>query len=319
MNILVTGGAGFIGSNLVASLVEAGHKVTVIDDLPSGFEENLKSVMDKITFINASILKSSVLQSTFRDIEAAYHLAAIASVQKSIDNPKECHEVNVIGTISVLEAARINNVKKVILASSAAVYGDQPDLPKKETTPLAPMSPYAIDKISCENYMRIYHNLYGIETISFRFFNVFGENQDPDSEYAAVIPIFIKSMLKGKGPEVFGDGSQSRDFTYIKDLVDGLTFALDQKLDGSAINLATGTKTTLLELISTINSILGTTLKPEFQKARPGDIYESYSDISLARERFNFTPKHSLKEGLKNTVQFFKNNENSTASDQSLY
>ena len=319
MNILVTGGAGFIGSNLVASLVEAGHKVTVIDDLSSGFEENLKSVMDRITFINASILESSVLQSTFRDIEAVYHLAAIASVQKSIDNPKECHEVNVIGTISVLEAARINNVKKVILASSAAVYGDQPDLPKKETTPLAPMSPYAIDKISCENYMRIYHNLYGIETISFRFFNVFGENQDPDSEYAAVIPIFIKSMLKGKGPEVFGDGSQSRDFTYIKDLVDGLTFALDQKLDGSAINLATGTKTTLLELISTINSILGTTLKPEFQKARPGDIYESYSDIFLARERFNFTPKHSLKEGLKNTVQFFKNNENSTASDQSLY
>ncbi len=306
MKIMVTGGAGFIGSNLAMDLVKNGHDVVVIDDLSSGYKKNLQKVMDKIDFIEGSVLDKNLLEKSMRKVDAIFHTAAVASVQRSIDLPAYCHEINVVGTINVLEAARKNRVKKVIFSSSAAIYGDLPGLPKKEDSKPDPKSPYAADKLASEYYMKIYHDIFGLQTLSFRYFNVFGENQDPESEYAAVIPLFIRSMLKGKAPVIFGDGTQTRDFTYILDLVEGMQKALDHDLDGSAVNLATGEKSSLLDLISSLNRILDTDISPKFKEKRKGDIHESYSDITRARKMLGYSPEYSFEQGLKRTVEFFR-------------
>jgi UDP-glucose 4-epimerase len=311
MRIMVTGGAGFIGSNLAVALIENGHEVVVIDDLSSGYKKNLQPVMDSIDFIKGSVIDKKLLEKSMRKVDAIFHTAAVASVQRSIDQPAYCHEINVVGTINVLEAARRNHAKKVVFSSSAAVYGDRPDLPKKETSIPDPRSPYAADKLACEYYMKLYHDLFGIQTLSFRYFNVFGENQDPTSEYAAVIPLFIRSMLEGKAPVILGDGTQTRDFTYILDLVNGMQKALDHDLDGSVVNLATGKKASLLDLISSLNSILRTDISPKFGKRRKGDIHESYSDITRARKMFGYSPEYSFETGLKRTVEFFRDKSNS--------
>ncbi len=302
MKVIVTGGAGFIGSHLVDALVNEGHDIIVIDDLSTGNEKNLDHIKDKITFVKKSIL--DINPDDFKSIDVIFHLAAKRSVPESLKHPSDFEEVNIKGTRLMLEIARKNNAK-FINSSSSSVYGDAP-LPQKEDNLGIRLSPYAISKFSAEDYCRFYNKIYGVPTISLRYFNVFGPRQSPESEYAAVIPKFIALMLNGKQPPIFGDGTQKRDFTFVANVVDANLKAMKADINGETINAANGKPITVLNLVDELNSIIGTDIKPVFEPERKGDIKDSYADNSLAKKVIGYEELVDFREGLKKTVDWFK-------------
>ena len=301
--VVVTGGAGFIGSHLAQELARWGWRVIIIDDLSSGKRENIERLLNKAKFIEGSILALPRLQKLFQGIDYVFHLAAIPSVPRSIDNPLISHEANVTGTLNVLIAARDNGVKKVIYASSSSVYGDTPTLPKRENMSPNPQSPYAVTKLAGEYYCRVFEEVYGLATVCLRYFNVYGPRQDPNSQYAAVIPRFIKRASEGKSPIIFGDGEQTRDFTFIKDVVETNILAAESQACG-VFNIGRGKSITINELANLILNITGSRVKPVYQEPRPGDIRHSVADISKAKT-FGYKPKYGLEEGLRQIFEEF--------------
>ena len=300
---LVTGGAGFIGSHLVERLVEEGQRVRVIDDLSTGRLENIDSLLNRIDFREASVLDSSSVLSAMEGVRYVLHQAALSSVPRSIRDPLRANRVNVEGTLNVLLAARDRGVQRVVYASSASVYGDRPTLPKEETMTPAPLSPYAVSKHAAEQYCRVFHAVYGLETVSLRYFNVFGPRQDPQSDYAAVVPKFALSLLSGRRPTIYGDGSQSRDFVYVTNVVDAnLVAARAPGGAGEAFNIACGEQTTINDLVAALAEIVGRTVEPEYQAPRTGDVAHSFADISKAKRVLGYAPSVDLQEGLSRTV-----------------
>ena len=298
---MVTGGAGFIGSNLAEELSNR-YEVTVLDDLSTGRESNLSGL--DVEFEQGSILDTELLARAFRDARFVFHEAALPSVQRSVENPAQSNLVNVNGTLNVLLAARDAGVKKVLFASSSSVYGDTPVLPKVETMIPAPMSPYAVTKLTDEHYCRVFTALYDLPTVALRYFNVFGPKQDPKSQYAAVIPNFITRILAGEPPVIHGDGRQTRDFTFVRDVVRANILAAESDAVG-VFNVACQKRIDLLELAETIMDLVGTRVDPVHEAPRPGDVRDSLADISRARDAFGYAPGYTLTEGLKETIQWF--------------
>ena len=301
MKVVVTGGAGFIGSNLAEELSNR-YEVTVLDDLSTGRESNLSGL--HVEFEQGSILDTELLARAFRDARFVFHEAALPSVQRSVENPAQSNLVNVNGTLNVLLAARDAGVKKVLFASSSSVYGDTPVLPKVETMIPAPMSPYAVTKLTDEHYCRVFTALYDLPTVALRYFNVFGPKQDPKSQYAAVIPNFISRILAGDPPVIHGDGRQTRDFTFVRDVVRANILAAESDAVG-VFNVACQKRIDLLELAETIMDLVGTRVDPVHEASRPGDVRDSLADISRARDAFGYAPGFTLTEGLKETIQWF--------------
>jgi UDP-glucose 4-epimerase len=303
--IVVTGGAGFIGSNIAWSLCD-DNDVVVIDNLSTGKIDNIKKLVTskKIVFVKGSITDLALMRKTLKGADYVLHQAAIASVPRSVKDPLTTNEAGITGTLTTLVASRDAGVKKVVFASSSSVYGDTPTLPKHEAMPLGPLSPYAVTKATSESYCKLFSDLYGLGTISLRYFNVYGPRQDPTSEYAAVIPKFIASALKGKPLIVFGDGKQTRDFTFIQDAVSANVLAAQSKATGS-FNIAAGSRITVNELASALIEITKSSSKVRHEPPRRGDIKHSLADISRAKKAFGYSPQYSLKEGLTETVGWF--------------
>ncbi len=312
-HILVTGGGGFIGSNLVEALLKQGDTVRVLDDFSTGKKENLEfSQLDKTVASRPEILEGDmadreVCQKAVEDIDYILHQAAIPSVPRSVAQPVESNDANINGTLNLLVEARDAGVKRMVFASSSSVYGNTPTLPKVETITPNPLSPYAVQKLTAEHYFRIFYELYGLETVCLRYFNVFGPRQDPNSEYSAVIPKFIKALLEGARPTIFGDGEQSRDFTHVDNVVYGNLLALEApKAAGKAMNLACGGRLTLNELLAILNKIIGSDIEPIYADPRPGDVKHSHADISLSEDLLGYKMEVSTEEGLARTVDYFK-------------
>jgi nucleoside-diphosphate-sugar epimerase len=304
---LVTGGAGFIGSHLVEALVAAGCRVAVLDNLSGGKLSNLEPVKDRIEFHENDIRQLAVLSKVAHGCDVIFHLAAVVAVQQTINDPVESAMVNDIGTINVLEAARRNNVRRFVLASSCAVYGDDPRLPKKETMTPMPASPYAVHKLTAEHQARIYSELFGLKTASLRFFNVFGPRQDPSSPYSGVISIFMTRAIANQAPVIYGDGSQSRDFVYVKDVVKALILAAGSNDSaGKALNIGTGKSVTINRLWELIASQTGRQPVPDYVPARAGDILHSLAGVDLAESVLKFKPDFSLEQGLAATLEWYR-------------
>lgn len=308
MQVLVTGGAGFIGSNLVRGLVERGASVRVLDDLSTGSAENLDGVEGRVDLTIGDVREARTVISAIDRVDVVYHLAALPSVARSLLDPVATHRVNAGGTLNVLVAARAAGVRRVVYASSSSVYGDTPTLPKREEMPAAPLSPYAAAKLSGEAYCRAFTRSLGLETVALRFFNVFGPRQDPSSEYAAVIPRFLTRMLAGERPVVFGDGGQSRDFTFVANVVEACMLAGEAGPEsaGEVVNVGFGERTTLLELIDILDGVLGTRTRPEFSPPRPGDVRDSLADVTRAERLIGYRPHVEVREGLARTVEWFR-------------
>ena len=300
---MVTGGAGFIGSHLVDGLLAREYAVRVIDNLATGRRENIAHVLDKIEFVEDNILNEDALKRVFTGADYVFHEAAIPSVPKSVKNPIASHEANSTGTLKVLLAARDVGVKRVVYATSSSVYGDTKIFPTPETVPPNPLSPYALQKFTGEKYTTLFYKLYGLETVVLRYFNVFGPRQDPNSEYAAVIPKFIRLLKNGQTPTIFGDGSTSRDFTFVTDIVDANIRAAETgAAAGEVFNCEGGKPTNLNQLVEVLQKLLGTNVKPLYQDFRVGDIKDSYADASKAERILGFKTNVSFEEGLKRTI-----------------
>jgi len=307
---LVTGGAGFIGSHLVEALVAAGCEVAVLDNLSGGHLSNLDSVKSHISFFENDIRQIDALEQCAAGCDVIFHLAAVVAVQQTIDDPLDSTMVNDIGTLNVLEVARKTNVRRVVLASSCAVYGDDPRLPKDESMTPMPASPYAVHKLSAEHYLRIYGELFDFKNASLRFFNVFGPRQDPSSPYSGVISIFMNKAASHQVPVIYGDGSQTRDFVYVKDVVDALLRAAQtDRNTGEVYNIGSGSRVTINRLWERIASLSGQQTKPIYQPARAGDILHSVGNIAKARSRLNFTNEYSLEQGLELTLEWYRDFE----------
>lgn len=301
--VVVTGGLGFIGSHLVEKLSE-DNLVVVIDDGSTGNIDNIKHL--NISKIDTTLgdITSINLDEIFDGSDYVFHHAAVTSVQKSVEDPLNSNEVNITGTLKVLEAAKNAGVKKVVFAASSAVYGNTESLPIREDDPINPLSPYAVSKATGELYCNVFSEIYGLPTISLRYFNVFGPRQDPNSQYAAVIPIFIDKILKNESPIIYGDGEQSRDFVSVKHVVAANIMAAKSKLTGT-FNIGLGKSTTINQLFEMINEIVGTDIKPVYEKERPGDVKHSLADISKAK-LLGYDPKANFKEELTETLEWFK-------------
>ncbi len=304
MKAVVTGGAGFIGSHLTEALIAQGYQVTVIDDLSSGKLDNLAQCRNKIEFVKGSITDFSLLKKAFQGVDYVFHLAAIASVPQSIDDPRTTHEVSIGGTLNVLMAASENKVKKVIYASSAAVYGNAPGLPKNEEMLPYPLSPYAAGKLAAEYYCSVFSQVYKLPTVSLRYFNVYGPRQNPNSQYAAAIPKLINMVLEGHPPVIFGDGEQTRDFTFVGDVVRANLLAAESEVSG-VFNVSRGESITINQLAEIVIRLAGKMLKPVYQEARKGDIKHSLADITKARA-FGYRPEYDLEYGLGRTLEWLK-------------
>jgi nucleoside-diphosphate-sugar epimerase len=303
---LVTGGAGFIGSHLIDGLLMEGCQVTVLDDLSTGRLSNLSHVKEHITFHKVDIRDREILEEAAKHCDIIFHQAAVVSVPKTVDNPVDSAMVNDMGTLFVLEAARKNNVKRVVLASSSAVYGDDPVLPKHEHMNPKPQSPYAVQKLSGEFYARLYHDLYGLETVSLRYFNVYGPRQDPSSPYSGVISIFMDRAFSKEAPVIYGDGNQYRDFVFVKDVVRFNLLAADaDKANGKIFNVGTGSFIRINSLWEMISKLAGISVKPEYKPPRSGDILESVADIDCAGKDLGFKPDYSFEEGLETTFNYY--------------
>lgn len=298
---LVTGGAGFIGSHLVEALLAQGHRVRVADDLSSGFAKNLERVRDRIEFHQVDIADPERALEMSSDCAGVFHLAAMVSVAESVEKPLESHRRTATSTLAVLQAARVKGVKRVVIASTAAAYGNNPELPKRENMTPEPASPYAAAKVVSEYYARIYHQLYGLETLCLRFFNVYGPRQDPSSPYSGVISRFIDALRRGEPLTIFGDGRQTRDFVNVRDVVAALLAAMFRagQADGSVVNVATGRETDLLTLAGVLQKITGISLEIRHKEPRPGDVRRSVADVTRARDRLGFEASVSLENGLR--------------------
>jgi nucleoside-diphosphate-sugar epimerase len=306
---LITGGAGFIGSNICKRLVSESCFVRVIDNLLTGKKSNLAKVIDKIEFIEADMGEAEVAQSAMQDIDVVLHQGALPSVPRSVDDPAATHKHCVDATFTLLLAARDAGVKRFVYAASSSAYGDTPTLPKVETMTPNPLSPYAAAKLVGEYYCSVFYQVFGLETISLRYFNVFGPHQDPKSQYAAAIPAFVTAILKNKPPMIYGDGEQSRDFTYIDNVVDAnLLAARAKQTKGEVINIACGRAVTVNEIIDMINEMVGKKVKPEYTEPRPGDVKHSLADITLAKKLINFEPVVNFQNGLRKSIDWYRDN-----------
>lgn len=314
---LVTGGAGFVGSHIAARLVEDGEQVRVLDNLCTGKMENLAAIADQIDFHEGDLCNSDDVSQAVADVDIIFHQAALASVPRSLETPLDTHAACVTGTVELLTAAKDAGVRRVVYAASSSAYGDQPFSSKREDDLPSPLSPYAAAKLAGEFYCQAFYESFDLETVAIRYFNVFGPRQDPESEYAAVIPKFITLMLAGERPTIFGDGRQSRDFTYIDNVVAGNLLAAH--VDGAAgrtFNVACGHKFTLRDLVDAINDLLGTDIEPIYAPARVGDVHESLADITSARTLLGYHPTVEFRDGLQKTIDAFASD--STASSKSV-
>jgi nucleoside-diphosphate-sugar epimerase len=305
MKYLITGGAGFIGSNLARKLLEQDHRVRILDNFSSGRQDNLNDIIDRVELIEGDIRDYWTVVKAVTGIDYILHQAALPSVPRSVKNPLTSNEVNINGTLNLLEAARMAGVMKFVMASSSSVYGESEVLPKHEGMTPGPLSPYAITKITNEYYCRVYWQLYKFPTVCLRYFNIFGPHQDPNSEYAAVIPKFITALVENRSPVVYGDGEQSRDFTYIDNCVEANLLAVtNDGILGEAYNVACGGRYTLNELLDLLRKIIGVNTPAKYDPPRPGDIRHSYADISKLKAS-GYDPRIGFEEGLKRTVAFF--------------
>ena len=301
MKALVTGGAGFIGSNLALSLRARGHDVRLLDNFSTGHRANLEPLDAEV--VEGDLRSYERVAAAVGGVEVVFHQGALPSVPRSIQDPLTSTAVNVEGTLNVLLAARDAGVRRVVFASSSSVYGDAPGMPRRESQPLAPLAPYAVSKLAAEQYCMVANRVYGVETVGLRYFNVFGERQDPLSGYAAVIPKFIRMMLDGQRPTIFGDGQTSRDFTHVENVVEAnLAAAVEPAAAGRVMNIAVGSSHTLNELVSTLQGLVDSDLEPEYGPPRPGDVSESLADVSLARELLGYEPRIGFEEGLQRTI-----------------
>lgn len=304
-NSLVTGGAGFIGSHLVKALLKRGDRVRVLDDFSTGNHQNLEGAADQIELIEADLRNTASLEEALRDVDLVFHQAAFVSVPKSLEEPADCLAVNVQGTQKLLDASRQLGVQRVVLASSAAVYGENPNLPLAEDSKPDPLSPYAASKFIDEILARLYTQQLGLDVVALRYFNVFGPRQNPESDYAAVIPIFIRRLLDEEQLEIFGDGGQTRDFIFVEDVARANLLAADSSAAaGQAMNICSGEETSLLELTEVLSSLLNREVELEFKEPRAGDIYRSLGDPFRARKILDFVPSVTLKEGLQETMDW---------------
>ena len=310
--VVVTGGAGFIGSHIVEKLLELGAEVTVIDDLSTGKLDNISAVKDKINFVKGSILDFDLLKKEFQDVDFVSHQAARRSVPESVENPDPYNEINIVGHLRVLQAARDCGVKRIAFASSSSVYGDTNKFPQEEGDLPMPISPYALTKLTGEHYCRMFYELYGLESVSLRYFNVFGPRQDPHSQYACVIPKFILSVLRGQSPTIYWDGEQTRDFTYVENNANAnvLVFQSKNKIGGQSINISAGQGVSVSEILRQINEYLGTNIEAKFEPRRPGDVRHTKGAIEKAKELLGYKTQVDFEEGLKKTIEWFKEHPN---------
>jgi nucleoside-diphosphate-sugar epimerase len=303
-NYLVTGGAGFIGSHISEALVKRGHRVRVVDSLVTGYRHNLR---DGVEFTQGDLSDPAVARTSVKDMDYVVHQAAIPSVPRSVDKPEESHRANVDATLQLLLASRDAKVRRLVFAGSSSVYGDTEVLPKTETMRVNPLSPYALQKLMSEMYLQMFTRLYGLETVTTRYFNVFGPRQDPSSPYSGVISLFIKALSEGTRPTIYGDGGQTRDFTYVANVVDGVIRAAETPgVAGEVFNVATNRRISLNELLSTLKKIFGSNVEPIYKQVRQGDVRDSQADITKAQQLLGYQPSVGLEEGLRHTVEWFK-------------
>jgi len=306
---LVTGGAGFIGSNLVEALLRRGDRVRVLDNFATGKRENLQPFVSTIELVEGDLRSYHIVREAVNGVDFILHQAALPSVPRSIKDPITSDEVNVAGTLNVLQAAREAGVRRVVYASSSSIYGDLEAMPKTEDMLPKPLSPYAVSKMAGEKYCQVFTRLYGLETVSLRYFNVFGPRQDPNSQYSAVIPKFVLSIMNGKSPQVHGDGEQSRDFTFIANVVQANLLACEEgheQLAGEVFNIACGRRITVNMLVQTINELLGTDVAPDYIPSRPGDVKHSLANIGKARQFLGYQPDADFKKGLAAVLEWMK-------------
>jgi UDP-N-acetylglucosamine/UDP-N-acetyl-alpha-D-glucosaminouronate 4-epimerase len=307
---LITGGAGFIGSNLAYALVARGDSVRILDDYSTGRPQNLHGLENQVEIVRGDLREPEAVAQAVSGVEIVLHQAALNSIPRSIKEPGPTNAVNVVGTLLLLEAARAAGVRRLVYASSSSVYGDTPDLPKTEDLPLRPKAPYGVSKLAAELYCRVFTQVYGFETVSLRYFNVFGPRQHPDSEYAAVIPRFLRKMMAGKRPVIYGDGEQSRDFTAVDNVVEANLLAAESARGvGEAFNIACGQASTLNQVVAWLNEGLGTKLGAIYEPPRPADIRHSYASILKAGEVLEYRPHFTVREGLGRTIEWFKEHE----------
>ena len=305
--MLVTGGAGFIGSHISERLLELGHDVRILDNFSTGRRENLAAFGDGIELIEADIRDVESVRRAVDGVEVVFHEAALASVPRSVADPVSSNEVNVTGTLNLLTAGRDAGVRRFVYASSSSVYGNSPELPKSEAMTPSPESPYAVSKLAAEQYCHVFSTLYGFECVSLRYFNVFGPRQDPGSQYSAVVPLFVTAILEGRSPKIYGDGEQSRDFTYVANVVDANMLAMTAEgAAGKAFNIACGRTCTVNDLLSKLQTIAGTSVAAEHVDSRPGDVKHSFADIARAERLLGLDPKVTLEDGLEVTVASFR-------------
>ncbi len=309
MKYLVTGGAGFIGSNIVSELLAQGYEVRVLDNFATGKRENILPLMknEKMTMIEGDLRSFHTVRAAVKGVDYILHQGALPSVPRSINDPITSNDVNILGTLNILEAAKEFGVKRVVCASSSSIYGNSETLPKIEVMPVNPLSPYALTKYAQERYCQIFTEIYGLETVSLRYFNVFGPNQDPTSQYSAVIPKFIRLIMAGKQPVIYGDGTQSRDFTFVENNVwANIQACVAPEAAGKVINVACGERYTLIQLVEKINEILGTNVEPLFEPDRAGDVKHSLAGIEKAKKLLDYEVRVDFEEGLRRTIQYFK-------------
>jgi len=304
---LVTGGAGFIGSNIVEALVKHGEKVRVLDNFSTGRRENLVSYCHAMELIEGDLRDHETVYRAVEGVDFILHQGALPSVPRSVNAPYTTNSVNVVGTLNLLIAARRAGVRRVVYASSSSVYGNSAALPKREDMAPAPQSPYAVSKLAAEHYCRIFYEVYGLETVCLRYFNVFGPRQDPSSQYAAVVPKFIHCMLRGEAPVICGDGTQSRDFTFVDNVVQAnLLAANGPGVAGEVFNIACGERYTVLQMVSLLNRVLGTAIEPVFADPQVGDVRHSQADIDRARAKLSYEPTVNFHEGLRRTANWYR-------------
>ncbi len=304
---LVTGGAGFIGSHITEALIERGDRVRVLDNLSTGHPANMNSFRQQIEFVQGDITDAAVAAKAVAGVECVFHEAALASVPLSLERPLESHAAGATGTVTLLDAARRAGVRRVVYAASSAAYGNQPTSSKRESDLPAPLSPYAAAKLAGELYCQAFSASFGLETVAIRYFNVFGPRQDPQSPYSAVIPLFITALLAGRPPVIYGDGRQSRDFSFVGNVVHANLLAADAPaVAGRTINAADGRSVDLLTLLETINRLLGTNIRPKFAPPRPGDVRDSQADITLARSLLGYEPQVHFEEGLRRSIDYYR-------------
>ncbi|MDF1544561.1 MAG: SDR family oxidoreductase [bacterium] len=305
MKYLITGGSGFIGSNIARFLLEQGDQVRILDNLATGRKENLEDIRDRIEYVDGDIRDFWTVTEAVKGVDYVLHQAALASVPRSVDNPQTSNAVNIDGTLNMLEASRRAGVKKFVMASSSSIYGESEELPKHEGMVPSPLSPYAVNKLTDEHYCKVYWNLYQMPTACLRYFNIFGPYQDPTSQYSAVIPLFITALKNGRKPVIFGDGEQSRDFTFVENAVRAnILAATNEKMVGDNFNVACGAQFTLNDLVRKLGEILGVKGDAEYADPRPGDIMHSYATIDKIRS-FGYEPTVDFDEGLKRTVGYY--------------